>query len=1081
MTATALGLGDQKARQRIAQETATTLFVEAGAGSGKTTALVNRLLTLVLDDNIPLSRIAAVTFTEKAGAELRDRLRERLDGHREDVSKLRRERAHQAAEDLDAAAIGTLHSFAQRILTMFPIQAGLPPLVEVLDEVASSVAFEARWAVLQTDLLDNPDLAEPLLLALSTGIKLEHLRSLAKAFGSDWDLIADRVLPHQPSRAVLPDLSSLARLAGELAARVSECTDQNDKFIPKLTALQIWGESLSAATSDSERFALLTAGRDQKWGRLGRAANWADLAGLRLQCGSLTEDIARAANAFADATLRPLAYWIAEQVQHSAAERMAEGRLEFHDLLVLSRNLLRRDAEVRAALQRQFPRLLLDEFQDTDPIQIELALRIAAGADATQSNWRDIVIPPGSVFVVGDPKQSIYRFRRADIATYLQTQRHLGSSVTLDTNFRTVEPILNWINAVYGNLIQAEPDAQPPYIPLRANRFQAPESPSVLLLGAQEHADKPNAALLREREARDVAAAIQTALNQQWTTQEQDRSWRPLRASDIVVLIPARTSLPVLENALDAAGLPYRAESSSLVYQASEIRNLMAAARAVANPSDLLSCVTALRSALFGCGDDDLFTWKRDGGSFNLLAPRDPERADHPVGAALAYLYRLHKAARWQTPSEVLTALVVDRRMMEVSAYGSHTRDEWRRLRFVIDQARAWADVEHGSLGEYLAWAARQADETSRVAEAVLPETDVNAIRIMTVHAAKGLEFPMVVLSGMTSQPRTQSGVRLLWTPDGYAVSLSKRMQTNDFQTVQPIDEQMDSYERRRLLYVAATRAKDHLVVSVHRSSGATKTNARLLADAGATDQGADTFTATPPTSPIPAPRRFAEPAPELNAWQQRIEAARERTRYSPAQTASGLEGTEPEIVLPEIPILAGEAKGARNLELPPWAKGRYGDKVGRAVHGVLQTVDLTADRDGIAAIARAQALAEGVTEHTDAVIDLVVSALDAPLVRRAAEREHWRESYVGAPREDGVIVEGFVDLIFREDDGSLVIIDYKTDSIPDAAIPARSVYYAPQILAYQYALTAATGALASGHLLFVRSGGLGTKAVKVV
>jgi ATP-dependent helicase/nuclease subunit A len=1075
-------LGDQGARDRIRRETATTLFVEAGAGSGKTTTLVRRLLTLVLDDNIPLSQIAAVTFTEKAGAELRDRLRGELDRECRHPDPLRRERAQQASDDLDAAAIGTLHSFAQRLLTMFPIQAGLPPLIEVLDEVASSVAFESRWGVLQADLLDHPSLAEPLLLALSTGTKLEHLRSLAKAFGNDWDLISDRVLPHPPSAATLPDVSTLMRRAIELALRASECLDSEDKFLPKLDALSSWGEALAAATSDAERFGILTTGSDTRWGSGGKKGNWPDLAGLRSDCQALTEDIATAAAAYAEATLRPLAYWIAEQVERSAAERTAEGRLEFHDLLVLSRNLLRRDEGVRAALQQQYPRLLLDEFQDTDPIQIEIALRIAGGADAAAADWRDILVPPGSVFVVGDPKQSIYRFRRADIATYLSTQEHLGVSVTLDTNFRTVEPILTWINAVYAKVIQAEPQAQPPYLPLRAAREETPRGPAVVLLGSQEHTDKPNAEELRVREARDVASAIRTALDEQWTTQTSDGIWRPLRPADVAILIPARTSLPFLENALTDAGLPYRAESSSLVYQAREIRDLMAAARAVADPSDLLSCVTALRSALFGCGDDDLFTWKRDGGSFNLLAPSTPASAGHPTGQALAYLRRLHWDARWMTPSDVLTALVVDRRMMEVAAYGSHARDEWRRLRFVIDQARAWADVEHGSLGEYLAWAARQADETSRVAEAVLPETDVEAIRILTVHAAKGLEFPMVVLSGMSSRSRSPSGVRLLWKIDGYAVRLTKRLQTNDFEAAQPIDEQMDSYERRRLLYVAATRARDHLVVSLHRDAGNSQSNAKVLAAAGAADQGAHAFTAA---VHIPRPRNApstAAPAPELTAWRQRIETARTRTRHSPAQTASGLEGTEPEIVLPAVPetILGGSANGARNLELPPWAKGRYGDKIGRAVHGVLQSVDLTGDED-IAAVAQAQAMAEGVTEHADAVAALATSALAAPLMRRAASREHWRESYVGTQLDDGIILEGFVDLIFREDDGSLVIIDYKTDSIPDAAVPARTTYYAPQIRAYQRALSAATGAEVTGHLLFLRAGAPEALAVRVV
>ena len=326
-----------------------------------------------------------------------------------------------------------------------------------------------------------------------------------------------------------------------------------------------------------------------------------------------------------------------------------------------------------------------------------------------------------------------------------------------------------------------------------------------------------------------MAASIVTALTEGWTTADlvdgptgrKVERWRPLRPGDITVLVPARTSLGALEKALDRAGVLYRTESSSLVYHAQEVRDLFAACRAIADPSDAFALVTALRTPLFGCGDDDLWTWKRDGGSFNLRAPLPEELEDHPVGRAVAYLARLHYDSRWMTPSEVLGRLAVDRRMFEVASFGPRARDSWRRLRFVIDQARAWSEAEHGGLRAYLGWARAQAAETSRVAESVLPESDSDSVRIMTIHAAKGLEFPMVVLSGLTSQPRNNGGVRVFWKDDGYAVSLAKDLATGDFQEQVPLDEQMSDYERMRLLYVGATRARDHLVVSLHRSGGA--------------------------------------------------------------------------------------------------------------------------------------------------------------------------------------------------------------------------------------------------------------------
>ncbi|MGH3472929.1 MAG: UvrD-helicase domain-containing protein, partial [Nocardioidaceae bacterium] len=585
------------------------------AGSGKTESLVGRVAQLVLHDHVPMRNIAAVTFTEKAGAELRDRLRVRFEHHLRSRSAQEHGRAAEALADLDTAAIGTLHSFAQLILTTYPIEAGLPPLIDVLDEVASSVAFDERWSVMQRALLDSEELSGHLLLAMTAGLRLDQVRSLARAFGSDWDLIDDHVGQPVLHQVTLPDLSWFTAEAARLAAVADSCRKSDDNFLPKLHALGRWGERLAAAAGDEQLLAVLLEASALRFG-LGKGANWADLTSLRADCYELQAQAKRQADEIAEATLRPLADWVALQVRESARERALKGRLEFHDLLVLARELLRRDRDVRAALQQQFQRLLLDELQDTDPIQIELAVRIAGGAEAEAPDWRDVAIPAGSVFAVGDPKQSIYRFRRASIRTYLEAQQHVGETVRLTTNFRTVGPALDWVNAVFGTLIQPAKSAQPRYEPLETHRTEGGVGPAVVVLGRTAHDDQPNAAVVREREAADVAAVIHQAVEEEWTVTDSN-GWRPVELGDIAILLPARTSLDLLEEALTTAGIAYRTESSSLVYQAREVRDLMAAARTLADPTDLLSCVSALRSALFGCGDDDLWTWKVSHGSFN--------------------------------------------------------------------------------------------------------------------------------------------------------------------------------------------------------------------------------------------------------------------------------------------------------------------------------------------------------------------------------------------------------------------------------------------------------------------------------
>ena len=1099
-------LADEATRLKIRNHTEATLFVEAGAGSGKTSVLVSRAQTLTLEDGIPIANIAAVTFSERAASELRDRLRARLEQAARHTTRAgQRERALAALDDLDTAAIGTLHSFAQRILSEHPIEAGIPPLIEVLDEVGSSVAFQGRWTQLRTELLDDPTMSATINMALATGISLDHVRSLITKLNSDWDLVKEHVVaPGRPPEPTLPDLAPLVVQARRLAAMAIHCTAPDDLFLDKLQRLSGWTDDLESVNGDDlAQLALLKAADDLKWS-YGNAHSWGGrLAELKEECKDWQRSARQLVSQVVESTLRSIVHWCGVRVLESAQVRRGEGRLEFHDLLVLARNLLRENAEVRTALQQRYRRLLLDEFQDTDPIQIEIAVRIAGGSAATQAHWEEVHVPQGSLFVVGDPKQSIYRFRRADIAMYLRAQQILGGEVSLTTNFRTVAPILDWVNEVFSRVILADPEKQPKYQPLTAYRAGPTVGAPVTVLGAVEHTFKLTAGELREREAADVARSILQALDQGWTTEvtmapstpgaQPTTTWRRLRPGDITILLPARTSLPFLETALDDAGVLYRTESSSLVYHAQEVRDLFAAVRALADPSDSFALVTALRSPLFGCGDDDLWTWKQAHGSFHLLAPAPRGQQDHPVAIAIAALRDLYRRSRWLTPSEILGALAVERRMFEAAVFGPRARDSWRRLRFVIDQARAWSEIEHGGLRSYLAWATAQSTEGSRVAEAVLPESDVDSVRIMTIHAAKGLEFPMVVLSGMTAQPRHETGVRLLWSKVGYAVSLSKDLQTGDFQDQLPLDEQMSSYERLRLMYVAATRARDHLVVSLHRSS--TKdTNARRLADVDAARAGAVPM---PSGAAGSAPARLppmVSPPPDFDTWLAGVGRSAEASRHHPAFSASGLEGTDPDAEgplpdvegpLPDIAIVtdvaitmtrtdddvaSGVAKGGRDVELPAWSKGRYGSAIGRAVHGVLQAVDL-ASGDGLQDAVAAQCVAESVVEFAPLVTVLVRSALSSEVVKRAAAREHWRESYVGMVQQDGTVLEGFVDLIYREDDGSLVIVDYKTDDAPDAALPSRVSYYAPQLNSYRTIVeTAIHGPAAPPILVFARS-----------
>ncbi len=332
-------------------------------------------------------------------------------------------------------------------------------------------------------------------------------------------------------------------------------------------------------------------------------------------------------------------------------------------------------APARSRLRQRYRRILIDEFQDTDPIQVELAALLGSDDAADSARpWDEMAVDPGRLFFVGDPKQSIYRFRRADIATFLAAQDRFAdpAPLFLTCNFRTAPAVLTWINHVFAELIQSYPASQPEYRALDpARRVPPGNDRGVVLLGAEPHADGPDAGELRVREAADVAAIARAAIAEEWPVYDKDLDeWRHARLGDICILLPARTSLGYLEQALAEAGVPYRAETSSLVYSSREVRDLLMTLRAVDDSSNSLALVSALRSSIFGCGDDDLFSfYVEHGGRWNIaLDPPADLPLDDPVAGAMRFLGELHRERMWSTPSELLERIVRERSVIEIGA-----------------------------------------------------------------------------------------------------------------------------------------------------------------------------------------------------------------------------------------------------------------------------------------------------------------------------------------------------------------------------------------------------------------------------
>ena len=1138
-------LQDHPARHRVHNDTAALLFVEAGAGTGKTHALVQRLSALLLTDRVPVDQIAAITFTEKAAAELRDRLRVHLVGERDKGDRL----ADDALAGLDTAAIGTLHSFALRLLTENPLEAGIPPRVTAQQDTAEAASVNALWQECATVLFGtDPDGARAGALAravddmLDAGVGTLAFRDMVEALHRDWDRLPTEPLYSGGSpEAELPsspDLAEVIAAIGSITGWRESCQDETDKLYETLGRHEAWLADLQSAATDptaSPSWVELLANPVGP-GNGGRGPNWGgteavkgikeEIKGLPSICKGVLTTHWRPRIAIVLDALIPV-------VRRHADDRRRHGTLQFHDQLVLARELLQ-NREVRNRVRDRYTRILIDEFQDTDPIQLDLATLLTSdeSGDGPES---------GRLFTVGDPKQSIYRFRRADISTYLRAQSGNGVEVErLSTNFRCSRAVLDWVNSVFSEVLLAADGVQPEYQDLEPGPGRPAHDPA--------HGPRPfvfrtedvpeqrdhcpqNASDDQKRhwtEASDVARVIATAIRKGWTHESKEGEQTPLRLGDIAILLPSRGSLPMIERCLDHAGIDFRTEASSIVYGTPEIRDLLLAVRAVANTADEASLVGALRSPLFGCGDDDLLRWRSAGGTWAPGAPAPEGLAESPVAEGIGYLSALGRDTR--RPGELLERLVHDRMVFESVAESPRRRDLWRRIRFVTEHAWQWeesaADPARADLREYADWALSLTAEDARVPEAAIPEIGVDAVRITTIHASKGLEYPMVVLAGMSrGWPADRN--RLLWTedePPRPTAAFSPSVRDPGFDRAAEREAEHSLAERIRLLYVATTRAESRLAVSGH---GFVRTKAKPHHPRKLWGSLFGSVMEEPDAPELVGYGKGLLDAavvpdvdvPDEQDWVDRSEAisarSAERAGWSatrivhpaaaatPAAEAPEAESADEKLPLPEQLAAALRDRfapaPARQEEVPPAPRRvplASGPDVGTAVHHLAEHTDLAmlGSSDGRSAApddsstagadweqwAAGQLTALGLsgglrsTRTPDAVAEMVAiarTALTSEPVRRAAARPHWVELPVAGPlaTADGrtVAVDGVVDLVVDEPDGSLSIIDYKTDvSVTTSTIDE----YLLQLCAYAELLGATTGRRVSRiELVFCR------------
>ena len=1061
---------DQESRDAIRADLGHSLGVEAGAGTGTTSVLVKRVAEILRTGAATVDDIAVITFTEAAAAELAGRVRQELESHLEPGNSTTDdvERVREALNGLHRAHIETIHAFAGGLLRERPVEARLDPGFEMLDELASGLAFDDAYRAWQRDLLvgEHPELVR----AINRGFGLSELRKLGETLNEHRAL-----LPLAP--AVVPTIALSAEIAA-LRTAVDELRELqplaggDEKAAPQIDRILAFDDRLAEAASDTEWLERVLLGESPKITKTaGAQKNWADPGACKRAkelFADLQEGVAGLQARLRSEALVGLLPIVERFVLGYEDARRAAGRADFDDLLLWARRLLADSPEAREHFRRRFRVILIDEFQDTDPVQADIALCLASDAEPG-ANWLDLPLREGALTVVGDPKQSIYRFRGADIAVYdaIRKGPMAAGEKKLVQNFRSNGDVIAFANEVFDRVLVELEGVQPANTQLVASRSLSDGSRSVVVVHGEP---KEKAAEIRAEEARLVAGSIRVTLDEGWPVRDrQTEEERPLRAGDVAILVPSRTEIEILERALAGLGIPYRNQGGKTFFKRQEVRDLASLLAAIDDPLDRVSLLATPRSEAFACTDDDIYLYVVANGKLDHRHVGDS--GPETVCEALSVIADLHDARRRLSLARLVRIVLERTRLVEIALTDRNGAQAAANLVALAEQARSFSAAGGNGLRGFVRWLRGQMD-ADELPEAPATDEAAEAVSIVTMHGSKGLEYPFVVLANIATRPADRFGA----IPERRASRLhlsfggeGRAFRTPGYDAAKATEKVQSDAERRRLLYVAVTRARDYLVVSV--AVAADKAGiylAELLPSLPGPDTTGhplvhvldvgllpETPEPPPPARPGEVADRVAAARAERGNWQERRSETLRRARAElVVRTATGIADSADPVALPAIPNEAPLVVGS----------GRA-PEVGDAVHQVLELVDLH-EPGPLQSLVAQVVLGARLADHAGEIEQLVAACLASDAIRRAREADECRREVPYTLRAADGFESGRIDVVFREGD-TLTVIDWKTDSVTPSQVPAVAEGRRPQAEAYARALTTATG-LPVGAVVFV-------------
>ena len=1082
---------DSGARRTACQEFEKNLVVTAGAGTGKTSLLVERMLHLILERGLRLDTMAAITFTRKAAAELRDRLEDALErafeiasgaveaidtrfeadrviermsfepkrmpeGARNSIlSKCR-----DALEALDAASIGTIHSFAADLIRRHSREAGVDVGFEVDEGARARELFDELWGPYLEKSLGSEG-APPGWRGLLEKLPVDDVEEIAKglaAFSIPAEALdastedAQRDCARTLARGCLAELRSI----GEAIEGAAGLNRNMEKTLGKLESA--WRRVAEDGAFKGDLKALGIPGAID----FGKACLIQGKKGLEKRLQSTRdalEDLQKADPELArDAclALRPFAISYRE-------EYLRRGFVSYDGLLILARDLLRDHPHVRAEEARRHDHILVDEFQDTDPVQYEIIFFLAeeAGTGGKRAEpARDAFearLAPGKLFIVGDGMQSIYHFRRADIRAYARAvdviRREEGKVLNLTTNFRSVPEVLDPVNRLFEAELSSREergalDAE--FQPLSVHRKPAGEA-SVEIWSVGE------VGLTAPERRRQEAEAIVS-----WIRTETDAGRR--RKRDVAILLYSLSDVDIFLRALRRLGVPYVVEGGRGFYARPEVENLLALLGVMVNPADPIPLVSCLRSPVCAVPDRELQLYAarpaERGTAWTLDAAPNP-RSFPNLARALALL-RDFRARHRDEPIDQMAFAFLDEMPLRLAMAASYEgAQRVANLEKVVRRMAELAWDGRMTASEVLAQIEEEGGTEADERDSPLSDETLDAVRVLSIHSAKGLEWPVVFLPDLARKldpGRGEGTVNLVLDP---AVKPALAIRVGDVRTPASLLHHRDEAlhreaEAKRLLYVAMTRARDRLILVAGAPKEGDATWIGFLRhwgyDVGAKFPDAETFCdravihRRKPAGAAARPERAGEEPDRalLDAASRFPKAALEGR---PIRSPSGLRSERIE--------RDGSAEVLRAEEGP---ERKVAMAVGTAIHLLLEVWDRrdpswlfeNAPQAGRVAALENEADEAAVRRGAEALLNEMKDS--GKLRSLQAEKALGREVPMLLAGEDGTVWDGTMDLIAGAPERPEVV-DYKTDAGEDL-----EKIYEGQLAVYAECLRRAAG-----------------------